>query len=153
MNGLDPSAVTGVDIRVNPRWLTVCDIKQPRTGLEAKFSYTVVTAMTLHGVDTAFDAFYTDVVCRDPSLTAFWRKVVVTGDEAIGDTAASAGSNAAARQRSRRGSTSPSGCRPMRWSGACATKRPRSSAATRPTLCGWRSRGSSRCRRRALRVI
>jgi len=89
MNALDPSAVTGVDIRVNPRWLTVCDIKQPRTGLEAKFSYTMVTAMTLHGVDTASDAFYTDVLCRDPSLTAFWPKVVVTGDEAIGDTAAS----------------------------------------------------------------
>jgi hypothetical protein len=49
MNGLDPSAVTGVDIRVNPCWLTVCDIKQPRTGLEAKFSYIMVTAMTLHG--------------------------------------------------------------------------------------------------------
>jgi hypothetical protein len=64
-------------------------IKQPRTGLESKFSYTMVTAMTLHGVDTASHAFYTDVLCRDPSLTAFWPKVVVTGDEAIGDTAAS----------------------------------------------------------------
>jgi hypothetical protein len=35
MNALDPSAVTGVDIRVNPRWLTVCDIKQPRTAQSA----------------------------------------------------------------------------------------------------------------------
>jgi hypothetical protein len=27
-------------------------------------------------------------LCRDPSLAAFWPKVVVTGDEANGDTAA-----------------------------------------------------------------
>src|SRR6516162_6195818 len=88
MNGLDPSGVTGVDIRINSRWLKVCDIKQPRTGLEAKFSYAMVTAMTLLGVDTASNTAYTDSLCRDPSLTAFWPKVVVTGDEAIGDTAA-----------------------------------------------------------------
>ena len=71
MNALDPSAVTAVDIRVNPRWLKVCDIKKPRTGLEAKFSYAMVTAMTLHDVDTASDAVYTDALCRDPSLEAF----------------------------------------------------------------------------------
>jgi hypothetical protein len=88
MNALDPSAVTRVDIRVNPRWLRVCDIKQPRTGLEAKFSYAMVTAMTLHGVDTASDATYTDALCCDTSLSAFWPKVVVTGDQVIGDTAA-----------------------------------------------------------------
>jgi hypothetical protein len=80
--------VTGVDIRVNPRWLRVCDIKQPRSGLEAKFSYAMVTAMTLHDVDTASEAVYSDALCRDPSLAAFWPKVVVTGDEAIRDTAA-----------------------------------------------------------------
>jgi len=48
----------------------------------------MVTAMALHGVDTASDAAYTDALCQDPSLTAFWPKVVVTGDEAIRDTAA-----------------------------------------------------------------
>jgi hypothetical protein len=80
--------VLRVDIRVNPRWLRVCDIKQPRTGLEAKFSYAMVTAMTLHGVDTASEAIYTDALCRDPLLAAFWPTVIVTGDEAIPDTAA-----------------------------------------------------------------
>ena len=87
-NALDPPAVARVEIRVNPRWLRVCDIKEPRTGLEAKFSYAMATAMTLHDVDTASDAAYTDASCRDPALTAFWPKVLVTGDEAIGDTAA-----------------------------------------------------------------
>jgi hypothetical protein len=44
--------------------------------------------MTLLGVDTASNTAYTDSLCRDPSLTAFWPKVVVTGDEAIRETAA-----------------------------------------------------------------
>jgi seryl-tRNA(Sec) selenium transferase len=48
----------------------------------------MVAAMTLYGVDTASNTAYTDALCRDPSLTAFWPKVAVTGDEAIGDTAA-----------------------------------------------------------------
>ena len=46
-SALDPAALTAVRLRVNPRWLKVCDIKKPRTGLEAKFSYAMVTAMTL----------------------------------------------------------------------------------------------------------
>jgi 2-methylcitrate dehydratase PrpD len=87
-NGLDPAGVTAVNIRINPRWLKVCDIKRPRTGLEAKFSYAMVTAMTLHDVDTASDAVYSDALCREPSLVAFWPKVVVAGDESIADTGA-----------------------------------------------------------------
>ena len=45
---LNPAAVTGVEIRVNARWLKVCDFKRPRTGLEAKFSYAMAAAMTLY---------------------------------------------------------------------------------------------------------
>ena len=87
-NPLDPAAVTAVGIRVNPRWLRVCDIKKPRTGLEAKFSYAMVTAMTLNDVDTASEATYTDALCRDPALGSFLAKVAVAGDELIGDTGA-----------------------------------------------------------------
>jgi hypothetical protein len=35
---VDAKTVQAVHPRVNPRWLTVCDIKMPRTGLEVKFS-------------------------------------------------------------------------------------------------------------------
>ena len=70
-SALDPAAVTAVRLRVNPRWLKVCDIKKPRTGLEAKFSYAMVMAMTLNDVDTASEAVYTDALCRDPALEAF----------------------------------------------------------------------------------
>ncbi len=84
--GLESAAQ--VAIRVSPRWLKVCNIKQPRTGLEAKFSYAMTAAMTLGGVDTASEAVYTDALCRDERLVAFWPKVGVTGDDAVGDTAA-----------------------------------------------------------------
>ena len=87
-SALDPAAVTAVRIRINPRWLKVCDIKKPRTGLEAKFSYAMVTAMTLHDVETASEAVYTDALCRDPVLESFLGKVQVEGDETIGDTGA-----------------------------------------------------------------
>lgn len=42
---IEPDEVAVVLIRVNPRWLAVCDIKRPRTGLEAKFSYAMTAAM------------------------------------------------------------------------------------------------------------
>ena len=67
-SALDPAAIAAVRIRINPRWLKVCDIKKPRTGLEAKFSYAMVTAMTLNDVETASEAVYTDALCRDPVL-------------------------------------------------------------------------------------
>jgi 2-methylcitrate dehydratase PrpD len=86
--GLDPARVEALVIRTNPRWLRVCDIKRPRTGLEAKFSYAITAAMTLHGVDTSADRVYTDDLCRDPRLVEFVSRVSVLGDESIPDTGA-----------------------------------------------------------------
>lgn len=87
-HGLDAEQVKSMDIRINPRWLKVCDIKQPRTGLEAKFSYNMVAAMILEGVDTASEAAYTDALCAAPALVGLWPKVSVSGDERVSDTAA-----------------------------------------------------------------
>jgi len=87
-HALDADTVASVAIRTNPRWLKVCDIKRPRTGLEAKFSYNMVTAMTLHGVDTASEAVYADSLCQNPDLVGVWPKVSVIGDESVSDTGA-----------------------------------------------------------------
>ena len=72
-------------IRVNPRWLKVCDIKEPRTGLEVKFSYAFLAAMVLHDIDTTTFTSYNDSVCSDAELAATARKVKVLGDESISD--------------------------------------------------------------------
>jgi 2-methylcitrate dehydratase PrpD len=85
---LDPQRVAKLSVRVNPRWLRVCDIKTPRTGLEAKFSYAMTSAMTFFGVDTAAEHTYTDALCGDPRLVAFGKLVDVRADPGLSDTAA-----------------------------------------------------------------
>jgi 2-methylcitrate dehydratase PrpD len=78
--------VKRVDIKTNTRWLTVCDIKQPRTGLEVKFSYAFLAAMVLAGYDTSADTTFVDGLCGDLSLSADASLINVHGDIAIGDT-------------------------------------------------------------------
>ncbi len=79
--------VRRVKIRVNPRWLKVCDIKAPRTGLEVKFSYAWLASMVFSGIDTASDASYADALCSDPALAGFAQRVEVEGDTSVSDTA------------------------------------------------------------------
>ncbi len=49
-NGLAPADIAAIRLRTSPRWLRVCDIKAPRTGLEVKFSYAWLAGMVLHGI-------------------------------------------------------------------------------------------------------
>ena len=80
-----PDDVIEVTLTVNPRWLRVCDIKSPRTGLEVKFSYAFLAAMVFYGIDTSNDATYQDALCHDRRLIDFAKKVRVTGDSSVGD--------------------------------------------------------------------
>ena len=79
--------LVGLAIRVNPRWLKVCNIKAPRTGLEVKFSYVFLAAMVLHHIDTAAYQIYDFSICGDAGFIATASKITVIGDEAIGDGA------------------------------------------------------------------
>ncbi len=80
--------VERVALRVAPRWLRVCDIPAPTTGLEAKFSYRLTSAMALHGFDTgALDVFSAET-CARTDLVKLRDRVDVAGDPAISDTAA-----------------------------------------------------------------
>lgn len=74
-------------VRVNPRWLRVCDIKRPRTGLEVKFSYAWLAAMVRRGLETAADVTYRDALADDPDLAELAARVTVEGDVRLGDTA------------------------------------------------------------------
>ncbi len=86
--GVAPERIERIALRVNPRWLRVCDIPEPRTGLEAKFSYRLTSAMALAGRDTgALDAF-TEEACAEPALIALRDRVRVEGDASVSDTAA-----------------------------------------------------------------
>lgn len=48
----------------------VCDIREPKTGLEVKFSIRHLAALALDGADTAVLDLYTDAVAADPRLGA-----------------------------------------------------------------------------------
>ena len=50
MSGVTFDDISAFTLETNPRWLAVCDIKAPRTGLEVKFSYNWLAGMTLRGV-------------------------------------------------------------------------------------------------------
>jgi 2-methylcitrate dehydratase PrpD len=80
--------VEQVTLRTNPRWLKVCDIKDPRTGLELKFAYGYLAAMVIDGVDTAAETTYTDALAADPRLGALSAKVKVLSDPSVSDTGA-----------------------------------------------------------------
>jgi 2-methylcitrate dehydratase PrpD len=88
MHALSPDGVETMVLRTNPRWLRVCDIKAPRTGLEAKFSYGLLAAMAIAGIDTAADRSYADSLCADPVLLETGRRLTVIGDPAVSDTTA-----------------------------------------------------------------
>ncbi|MCA8881635.1 MAG: MmgE/PrpD family protein [Rhodobacteraceae bacterium] len=85
LNGLGLDAVRGFMLRTNPRWLRVCDLKAPRTGLEVKFSYAWLAGMTLRGDRTGDDRAYTDALAGDSELAAFAQRVEVFGDSGVGD--------------------------------------------------------------------
>lgn len=90
--GLAASAVPAdqvahIKIHVNPRWLTVCDKKAPRSGLEVKFSYAWLAGLVVKGISTSADSSFNDDLCTDPFLQAFAEKVEVIGDAEVSDTA------------------------------------------------------------------
>ena len=75
-----------LEVRTHPKWLKVCAIANPRTGLEAKFSYAHTAAMALVGVDTGRIGNFTDELANDPELVALRGRVDVVGDDSLTDT-------------------------------------------------------------------
>lgn len=80
--------VEHIAVLTHPRWLDVCDIKAPRSGLEVKFSYVHLAAMVLSGIDTSSEKIYDDRLCTNPGLQRLAARVTVAGEAALGDTAA-----------------------------------------------------------------
>lgn len=89
MRQLDLSSTPNhITIRTHPRWRTVCDIPDPSTALETKFSYRHVAAMVAMGADTAGLATYSDASANDPELQALRQNVELISDDGLAETAA-----------------------------------------------------------------
>ena len=83
---VDPANIERVVITANPGWLKVCNIAEPRTGLEAKFSYRLTAAMALSGIDTGALETFNETLCHEPALVALRDRVEVETDETLTDT-------------------------------------------------------------------
>ncbi len=82
---LEFDAISGIEIRTHPRWLNVCNIARPETGLEAKFSYKMAAAMRVLGHDTGQPGSFTDALCRDPNLLNLCDRIEVHGDDSLSE--------------------------------------------------------------------
>jgi 2-methylcitrate dehydratase PrpD len=74
-HGFTPDQVSKIDVRLEESNDRTCNIPAPRTGLEAKFSLRLTTAMGLAGIDTSRLSTYSEAVAADPVLTGLRDKV------------------------------------------------------------------------------
>ena len=69
-HGLQPQQVKRARLRLDETCERICNIQAPRTGLEAKFSLRLTTAMALAGVETGRLASYSEAIAADPTLVS-----------------------------------------------------------------------------------
>ena len=81
-----PDQITAIHIRTHPRWMSVCNITAPQTGLAAKFSYRQTAAMSLLGHDTGAIGNFTDALANDGHVVALRDRVHVTEDARLSET-------------------------------------------------------------------
>ncbi|MET0422097.1 MAG: MmgE/PrpD family protein [Acidimicrobiia bacterium] len=78
---LTPGDIRSIELRVPPQHLTACNISDPSTPLEAKFSLRFTAGMAAARRDLGSEGFSPEVVA-DPALRALHDKVVVVADPA-----------------------------------------------------------------------
>lgn len=83
-HGLDPEKIGAVEVHVAPPLLDVCNIEEPTTGLEGKFSLRATTALALLGEDTSDLITYSDAKMAEPRLVALRDRVRVIPTEGMG---------------------------------------------------------------------
>ncbi|MGE0226583.1 MAG: MmgE/PrpD family protein [Acetobacteraceae bacterium] len=74
-HGVTPDQVDRIRVQVEEACDRICNIPAPRTGLEAKFSLRLATAMGLSGVDTSRLSTYSEETTADPVLVRLRDKV------------------------------------------------------------------------------
>ncbi|WP_187431877.1 hypothetical protein ROLI_021780 [Roseobacter fucihabitans] len=77
---VDAQEIESIEVKTHPRWLSVCNIPEPDTGLASKFSYRHTAAMAMLGKSTAQRNMFSDVMAQDAEVLALRRKVTVKGD-------------------------------------------------------------------------
>ena len=76
-NDVAPGSIAAVHVMVEPGADRMCNIREPATGLEAKFSLRFNAALSLLGRDTSAPQTYSDAATADPDLVRLRDRVVV----------------------------------------------------------------------------
>jgi 2-methylcitrate dehydratase PrpD len=82
--GLRPEDIESVEVRGSQTCVGVCDIEEPTTGLEGKFSLRATTALALLGEDTSDPALFTEEKMRDAALVALRDRVTFVPQPNLG---------------------------------------------------------------------
>jgi len=77
---INPDDVIAVRLHVPEGHLKVCDLRNPQTGLDVKFSIRHLAALALHGADTSSLELFTEDVARDPELGTLRDRVELVHD-------------------------------------------------------------------------
>lgn len=77
---IDPSEVEGIALHVPDSHRSVCDVTEPKTGLDIKFSIRHLAALALTGANTSDLSLYSEATAKDACLSALrTRTHLVTG--------------------------------------------------------------------------
>ena len=87
-HGIGLDDLDRMTIRVRPSHFSVCNIPEPTTGLEIKFSIRHCAAMALAGIDTGALETYSDTHARETGLNEARERIAVEGLDAIDRMAA-----------------------------------------------------------------
>ena len=83
LHAIDLDALESLEIFVPPGHLSVCDIPDPRTGLNLKFSIRQLALLALDGFDSAALNLYTDEAALNPRATSARIRVRVTPSDRV----------------------------------------------------------------------
>ncbi len=83
-NNIDPDNVASIELHVRQDNLRICNIQNPVTGLEGKFSLRFTAAMALLGENTAVIANYNEEMVHDPEIVAVRDKITVVPNDTMG---------------------------------------------------------------------
>lgn len=81
---ISPRDVAAVELHVSPGHLSVCNIAEPCSGLETKFSLRHTAALAICNRDSSALATFSDGMSRDPELVRMRQRVAVFGDMPAG---------------------------------------------------------------------
>lgn len=78
--------IVNISIFIHPQYMKVCNILNPKTGIEAKFSYKMISAMVMHEINTSKIESFSDNLNKNETLVEFMKIINIYPNENIEET-------------------------------------------------------------------